>query len=222
GVLVALPPSAEADHRTDQVYRVAIRATAYVFTDSNTGTGVLVDAERRLLVTNYHVARKNEKVGVVFPTLKEGLPTGDREYYLKSARKMAITGKVIARDPVRDLVLIELEALPAGVRAIKLASQPVKVGEWTVMVTGVAANAKPWRALPGIVKKVDDYSSFNAETGQKIAARMVFTEVACLPGDSGSAVGNAGGAWVAIHQGGHTRSIDVRELWAMLGEKMQR
>jgi S1-C subfamily serine protease len=204
------------DERTDAVYRTAVRATAFILTEKLSGTGVVIDAERRLVVTNYHVVLKEEKVNVIFPILKDGLPTGDRDYYWKNWKKLAITGKVIVRDPGHDLAIIELESLPEGVKAVRLARQPAKVGDWTLMIGGAAADAQPWRTLPGVVKKADRHSNTDPKTKQKVDARMVRTEVACLPGDSGSPVLNGRGELVAIHHGGHTCSIDVRELQALL------
>src|SRR5262249_30258994 len=77
GLLVGMPATADADERTDHVYRVAIRATAFIVTETSWGTGVLIDGERRLLVTNYHVVPKAEKASVIFPVLEDGRPTGD-------------------------------------------------------------------------------------------------------------------------------------------------
>ena len=90
-----------------------------------TGTGSLVALQQRFVLTNYHVVRENEKALIFFPIfLKEkgkNRPVVERDTYLSG--DTAISGKVVARDPKKDLALIQLEAVPAGAKSLPLAAE---------------------------------------------------------------------------------------------------
>src|SRR4051794_14428736 len=86
-----------------EVYARTLPATAFVQSWTNPtsfsyGTGVLVDRDRRLLLTASHVVDDRPEVSIYFPAAdKDGLVC-DPQAYLRDARQ-AIPGRVIARDP---------------------------------------------------------------------------------------------------------------------------
>jgi hypothetical protein len=75
-VLVALFPTAarpaEIERSPGEIYRQTLQATAWVHTQKRHGTGWVADADRRLLVTNYHVIGSDESVTVVFADFRDG------------------------------------------------------------------------------------------------------------------------------------------------------
>src|SRR5262245_47782408 len=95
------------------------------------GTGWIVDAEQRLMVTNHHVVGNDPVVHVTFPAYDKGRPIADPKRY---APDSALAAKVIDTDPKRDLAVIQLERLPAGVTALPLAKDSPMPGDGVFLV----------------------------------------------------------------------------------------
>src|SRR5206468_6655434 len=98
-----------------------------------------VDAGQKLLVTCYHVVGENETCEVVFVWNNAGKSVAARRAYLEQLpelqrRGVSVQGKVIKRSKDRDLALVELPSLPAGVKALPLASESAGPGArvWAV------------------------------------------------------------------------------------------
>lgn len=83
------------------------------------GTGWVLDAGRKLMVTNDHVVAGQDTVWVLFPKYKEGKLVRERAEY--DAEK-GIKATVIDRDRTRDLAVIQLDTLPDGIAALPLAA----------------------------------------------------------------------------------------------------
>jgi serine protease Do len=128
GVLPALAPTAQAQN-LNEVFRkanpsvVVIRAkgrdvsSVGVTRFSETGSGVLVSADGKVM-TAAHVVNAMDEITV------EALG-GER-----------VPAKIIASEPAADLSLLQLERLPTGLQAAKMAdSNTVRVGD-QVMVIG--------------------------------------------------------------------------------------
>ena len=94
------------------------RATVWVSptaTDRRTA-GVIVDVKRRWVLTSNRGVGPLDRVGVAFPVYADGKAVGDRDAYrdpvtLHLSGHWAI-GTVVARDPARDLAMVELNRLP--------------------------------------------------------------------------------------------------------------
>src|SRR5262245_440623 len=89
------------------LYNQAVRATVYVENKPkrSSGTGWIVDKQRRLIVTNYHVAPEGECI-LYFPRFENGKVVSDgRKYFLTG-----VAGKVIDSDPKIDLSVIEVSS----------------------------------------------------------------------------------------------------------------
>ncbi len=120
------PALKEAGGPVETVARstVWIRPTA---TDMRTA-GVLIDRDHRFVLTSAAGVGPLDRVGMTFPLLGEsGEIRAERDGYkdgadLLVAKRWAV-GTVIARDPRRDLALVRLDALPAGVSAVSLAER---------------------------------------------------------------------------------------------------
>src|SRR5262245_49043694 len=91
--LLAAPTAARAN---PDVYKKVLPGTAWVVADGddflagrsfNSGSGVVIDAERRLVVTNYHVVEERNEVLVFFPSTQGKQTQSDPQYYHKNARK---------------------------------------------------------------------------------------------------------------------------------------
>src|SRR5207253_11091633 len=93
------------------------------------GSGTLVNAKERIVVTNYHVVGEKDVAVVFFPAYTGNDLITSPEHYLKRADKLGIAGKIIARSTERDLALIKLISLPQGVHEMPLAARSAKPGE---------------------------------------------------------------------------------------------
>jgi len=123
--------------KAQAVYAALLHATAFLEATPKSGngwggTGWVVDAERRLLVTNMHVAGPEDEAEVKsltawFPVLKDGEPIHDLAYYSQNVARIPAT--VIYTDATRDLALIQLASLPDGIAALRLSAQSARVGE---------------------------------------------------------------------------------------------
>ena len=102
-----------------------LHSTAWVLAGSEgRGTGVVVDEQKKWLLTCYHVVGDAKTADVVFPAYRDGKLIGEREYYRRELGKLRIIARVIRRDKDRDLALLELPELPRGIIALPLAKLP--------------------------------------------------------------------------------------------------
>lgn len=215
-------PPPESGLSPAEVYRRTLRSTAwivFVVQDEegerlSSGTGWVQDAQRRLLVTNEHVVHGVDKVQAFFPEEKDGQVVTDPEYYRKEVQ--AASGVVIDRDSQRDLALVQLDAIPPGVRALELARQSPSPGERVFTVAALAKGSEGlWGFTTGDVRQV--YRRSHANGGY---ARVVETQLPTNPGSSGGAVVNDRGRLVAVVEG-HVIDARLVSMFIDVGEVRQ-
>ena len=107
-----------------QIYNQAINSVLWIITPDERsggvglGSGVLIDKERRLAVTNAHVTDNAEWVTVFFPRRdRNGKVIKDQDYYVNNMRRLeslgyVTQGRVIAENVRSDLAIIQLDRLP--------------------------------------------------------------------------------------------------------------
>jgi S1-C subfamily serine protease len=193
-----------------------------------TGSGSLIDVPQRLVLTNFHVVRNKDKVTVLFPQFdKAGKLITNKDHYFDKFRAGAgLEGKVIARDPRRDLALIKLDRLPPGTTAVQLAKEGVGPGEMVHSLGSPGASDALWAYTPGSVKATYKKSWEVLDSAEKqvfhFEAQVVETTSPVNPGDSGGPLLNDHGELVAVTQGGLASMgtisyfIDVSEVRALL------
>lgn len=197
--LVSLNSIATADVG---VYSETLKSTAWVLakTDGATssGTGVLVNEEKKLLVTNFHVVGDARTAVIFFPEIKNGKPEVERNAYLKNVKKLGVRGRVLGVDRKRDLALIELDRLPKGVKAITLAEESARQGEQLQSIGNSGSTEALWVFTAGFVRSVYQ-KQFRTGAGEHDFL-VCETQSPINPGDSGGPVVNAKGELVAICQ----------------------
>ncbi len=82
-------------------------------------SGFLLDRGRRLVVTTADAVGRKDTALLTFPAFRTGLVIADSSHYQE--RKLSLTGVVLARDPVRNLALVESPTLPAENEQVRLA-----------------------------------------------------------------------------------------------------
>ncbi len=221
-LFASVAPSAHADANN---YQRTLKSTTWVITsdaDNNTatGTGVFVDAERRLVVTNAHVVGDSRSAVIFFPDLTDGLPAVKRKHYLDRVLKLGMQGKVLSVDAKRDLALIQLPKVPSGAEAIKLAEKSIIPGSSVDIVGNPGGGDVLWVYTSGTVRSVYD-KKFRSSHGEH-EFRTVETQSPIKQGDSGGPVVNAEGELVAIAQSFSPNAnlvsfcVDVSEIKAFL------
>ena len=113
------------DLPAQEIYDKAIHSVVLILTDKASGSGVLIDKERRLVVTNQHVIDTAGRVDIVFPYRdRDGKLQKDVDFYLNNAKwlvnnKYATEGRVIAENAENDLAIVQLDWLPPTTREIQ-------------------------------------------------------------------------------------------------------
>src|SRR5260370_33661986 len=85
---VLLPTTGIARDAEDsaKVYQTILKSIVWIHSARDkgrvaTGSGTLIDKQRRLVLTNYHVVGNNNRVTVLIPAYRGTNPSTEREYY---------------------------------------------------------------------------------------------------------------------------------------------
>jgi Trypsin-like peptidase domain len=169
----------------EKVYAQAVHGTVLILAPGGGfGTGVLVDMEKRLVVTAAHVAPEDENITAVFAEFdSRGRVIAERAHYFNDKAPQAIAAKVLARQTDRDLLVLQLASLPKGVQVVKLASDSAAPGQ----AVHVLGNASLYRnALFGTRSgKVDSVYRNEPTSEFPLNARLIANSIPANKGDSG-------------------------------------
>ncbi len=143
------PPKPTAN----QVYDNAIRSVMWIVNPGiSEGSGVLIDKQFKLAVTNAHVTGEQNTMDVYFPAPDEkGELIKDRNFYLTSKGVLKrlgyyTKGHVVARNEKTDLAIIRLDGLPETAREIDWnATTPTTNAGDLVYILGNPGGQKLWR-----------------------------------------------------------------------------
>lgn len=227
----ALSPNARAADGVDAeaLYKKAVRSCVYIITPLRggmaQGSGSLIDVEKKLVVTNYHVVDERDIVFVQFPIFKANgeLEVNKEIYKANVPANKAIKGKVLHRDKSRDLAFIELEKVPPGMTALPLAKESVGVGAPVWNIGNPGAVEQVFSVTEGRVRGVGREKLDFGD--QVVIAKMVTTTNPVNPGDSGGPLIDKRGFQIAVAQSINTKAqlvssfVDISEVHAYLSEK---
>jgi len=191
--------SAQADSET---YRKLAAATAWVLTKdsdgTSSGTGVLVDQQQRLLITNAHVVGESRSAVVFFQSVVSGRGVVEKSHYLDNIKTLGIRGRVVSVDRKRDLALVQLERIPEGASAIEVAGQSTQPGTAVHSVGNPGSSEALWVYTSGTVRSV--YRKQFRTAGGDHDFRVVETQSPINTGDSGGPVVDSAGKLIGIAQ----------------------
>jgi len=220
-VIAGMTTKANADV---EIYNRTLKSTAWVLAktggETSSGTGVLVDTEKKLLITNFHVVGEARAAVLFFPEMKNEKPIVDRQHYLKNVKKLGIRGRVLGVDRQRDLALVELDRLPEGAEALPLAPESIGPGEDVQSIGNAGSSDALWVYTSGTVRSVYQ-KQFRTGAGEH-DFMVVETQSPINSGDSGGPVVNNKGELVAISQAISPKarlvsySVDVSEVKTFL------
>lgn len=231
-----LPPLVPPAKLTrEQVYEKVLPSVAFILGEGKTrqgsftscGSGCLIHAGRRLVLTNHHVVEGNDTLVVFFPDFAptKGLVT-DPKNYVDRIRSLGLPGKVVASDPKLDLALIELPRLPKSAEPLTLAATPAATGSSVLSVGASGVNLQDfsgtlWRLSSGDVRGRYE-RKMEYDNGQQVRAMVLETQKPSNPGDSGGPTVNEDGELVAVVSSGSrvqnavANDIDLTEVRAFL------
>ncbi len=228
---LAVPASAQ-----ESVYKKGLKSTVWVVQvvsregnklSLRTGSGSVIDAKQKLILTNYHVVEDIPEVTVCFPQFdKQGKLISEKQKYSDLLQQIGIKGRVIAKDSTRDLAIIQLPKetmLPANTPALKLAKDSPEASERVHSIGSPGISVALFNYTEGSVKGVGpkewSVGSLN------IKAKVIETNSGTNRGDSGGPLLNEKAELIGVTQGftsGGANSspvalfIDVTEVKTLL------
>jgi S1-C subfamily serine protease len=212
-----------------RVYKHGMKSTAFIMVPKvegvATGTGFLVDNDKRLLATAYHVVDETEEVQIIFPVFKpDDTVIADLEYYQRRVSEIAFRGKVVMRLKFKDLALIQIDRIPEGFQALELSDNRAQPGADLFAIGNPGAAEGMWIFSDGKVRQIFDDYKIQYPDDQLVRAAVTLTDIPSNPGDSGGPVLNSAGNLVGLTSGGDSDDkiqlmsycIDVIEIRSML------
>ena len=179
----------------ENVYDSAILSTTYIEAPStgSAGSGVLIDKEQRLVVTNEHVVSGARQVIVFFPVIDKNRVISDKSWYGSHIDEVMIRGTVISVDRERDIALLQLESVPDHVEAIEIGA-PARPGQIIHSIGNPGSSDALWVYTNGHVR-----ANYFKDLGDN-RMQVVETQSPINPGDSGGPMLNDEGQLVGISQ----------------------
>lgn len=179
---------------------------------TSNGTAWVVDAGRRLMVTNDHVVAGADEVRVLFPKYADGKLVREEGAY---RAEKGVRGVVVDRDRVRDLAVIQLDSLPEGAAALKLAAEEPDEGDAVRTIGGFTngGDGLVWGGVGGEVRSVGENGGLN-NAGR---VRTVLSTVPNNDGNSGGALVNDAGEVVGVNSYGVLKGADGRAVNGVAG-----
>ncbi len=159
-------------------FGVAAPATAIVRAADAFGSGVVIDRERGLVLTNFHVVQPAQDDDFGFKVKVEFGRLLDSGRMVRDER--SFDGVVVKADPVRDLAIVKVASRPDDLVEVSIARRTPHVGD-PVLAIGQAGLGMLWGARACHV----------ADVGDPIEDTSLFAAVDCTlgrPGDDPSEV----------------------------------
>jgi serine protease Do len=168
----------------------------------NEGSGWVVSAKRKLVVTNYHVVGENRDVQVFFPYYVNNKALTARKPYVNLiAQGGGSPGTVIAVDKARDLAVIQLKSAPTWIKALPIAARGVTAGERVYNLGNPGGDTSLWQFSANTVLNVRKRELKTDGAAMRVQAVIIETDDRkARKGQSGSLVVNPRGELVGVVQ----------------------
>jgi HEAT repeat protein/S1-C subfamily serine protease len=214
------PRPNQSGNAGERVYERLLKSTVMIRTrvpgGEMMGSGFLIDAKNRLVVTNLHVVDQSSSVVVYFPFYyPDGKMETNRERFLRTMKSLEKpVCKVLATDNKRDLAVIQLAKLPDGVLPLRMAADEPKPGADVHSVGNAGASDGVFVYTSGKVKQVYNNEWLVGTEDRRRApyhfkAKIVETQSPTNPGDSGGPLVNNSGDIVGVTEGGASEANSV-------------
>ena len=163
---------------------------------AGSGTGFVIDVKERLVLTARHVL-ENTKGGmvsaavVIFAQSQDGEIITDAGHYQRNRHMLAVRGNVIFESVRRDMAVVQVEKLPAGIKPLPLASRNARPGQRIHIVGNSTENF-------GAVFSYSQGYVRNVFRWEHMGATVVATQAPTNKGDSGGPMVNDRGEVVGL------------------------
>ena len=190
-------PAVDIPFDAKKIYSAASKSVALILCTGNEGsgelgTGSVVDAGRRRILTNAHVVIRDtthEPWPIIHVYFKPAHMTGDAKQDMKDP----VLGRVVAFDRALDLALVEVPSLPSSAAAIPLDDpRGVEVGD-RVAAIGHPEQGGLWTLTTGVI------STLVADVGGVKGKNAFQTDTSINRGNSGGPLLDARGAIVGVN-----------------------
>jgi S1-C subfamily serine protease/Tfp pilus assembly protein PilF len=188
------------------VYRDSLRAVALVRNGSSNSrtTAWVIDRERKLLLTAATAVGNQDIVDIIFPVTLDDRVISEARYYRDSLRELrasghAQRGHVLARDPGRNLALIEVDAVPEKTVALSLAESAPDPAEHLHVIGNPNGVEALWVYAGGTVRQLG--KARVSSDPDAAAVRVVLAQLPLGDGDAGSPVLDDRGRVIGVAMG---------------------
>jgi tetratricopeptide (TPR) repeat protein/S1-C subfamily serine protease len=187
------------------IYRRGLRTLALVRGDGDgRASAVVIDRDRRLLLTTADAVGARETAMVVFPVFRDGALVADEPTYHDSPRVLndkhaQTTATVLAADARRNLALLEAAALPVEAVEARLAPSPPVPGDGLHALSCPARGDLLWLYTACFLRQRGHVKLGRTSDGPDPAVLAV--QAPLTPGDGGGPVFNDRGDLVGVASG---------------------
>ena len=209
----------------ENVYKKGLKSTVWVvqpMENTNrvrTGSGSLIDAQKRLVLTNYHVVGDKTDAIVMFPIFDtKGNLVPEREKYFDMLKSNGgIPAKVLFTERSKDLAILQLASIPKGVAALRLAKESPGPGDKIHSIGSPGVSGALFAYTDGSVKavyqkKMRTGAGPNDPNGFLVDAKIIETSSATNKGDSGGPLMNDKCELIGVTQGMLIGGEDTRTI----------
>ncbi len=212
-------PSGPPDLPAQQIYDQAIHSVVLIYIRGvGHGSGVLIDKDRKLVVTNQHVIDNAEWASVFFPYRdRNEIVRKNLSFYQKNQEWLirnnyATIGRIIAQNMQNDLAIVQLDSLPSTAREIQHDfSQNVEVsmkrGDKVHILgnPGSIPETRLWNWTQGTF--LGPQNTCPVEDGELVGCLVM--EGDTHGGNSGGPVLNGQGVLIGIHSAGDGETVSL-------------
>jgi S1-C subfamily serine protease len=193
--------------RPGEMYRAMLRSTVGISADPGndalaTGSGSLVDRDRRLVLTSYRVVGGSKTATVFFAAFEGERVVSETEYYIKRTKELGIRGEVIEVDKQSDLALIRLDQVPEKAEALALATTSPRPGEEAYSI-GSTGGDTLWVYSSGKIRQLFTRRwTVNLSDGTEVSCQGKVIEIDSPSGGAGGGpLVNSRGELIGVAQG---------------------
>jgi serine protease Do len=204
---LALPATGRGQDNVDveKLYQKVVRSTVFIAVPTkdgfNFGSGCLIDADKRLVLTAAHVVREAETASIQFPLFKsDGGVVGDKARYMERIPEFrTIVGEVVFRDARRGLALIRLDRVQENTPAVPLAAKDPSPGATAWNIGGPGALPQLFSITEGKVRAVGDFElDTQGPDGPGSLVKGVIATNPINPGDLGGPLVDKTGSLIGV------------------------
>jgi S1-C subfamily serine protease len=200
-----------------QLYEKCIRGCVFIMNTNSMGSGFLVDAQKKIVITNYHVVDDAPIVQIMLPMWdKNGQIINEKSKYVDNvASGLSMRGKVLHRDKTRDLAIVELQdSLPAGTKEVALARRTPDIGSPVYTIGNAGAINRLYGITEGYVRVKGPLQLLvgGGDEVLNIQTEMIQASNPINQGDSGGPLFNDNGEVVGVNQSGNFRAQNINNF----------